>query len=242
LFPRKENLEVSINYTVKENALQPGTFYARPVAQSVHSLATIIRNIAYATALSPSEVRAVVEAFTREVLTGLADGMRVSIDGLANFRVRMAQVLDSADGEFDPAQGGRLYVAASVKPALTRQLRAMAQYEKSVTGRKLPVLVEFVDVQSKLQNQYTPGSIGELNGKFLRIDDENDVQQGLFFIDASDGSEAKVGVLQRNSSRKLVFLTPAPLAGPQLVEVRTRYTPGGELRSAQLASPITPAV
>ena len=46
---------------------------------------------------------------------------------------------------------------------------------------------------------------------------------------------------QNNGDRKLVFLVPANLSGERRVEVRTRYTPGGDLRVGVLKNPVTAA-
>ena len=230
---------MSIKYSVVRNPLQPGQFYPRPVALNTRELGTLIRNVAAKTTVSPSDTGAVVTAFIEEIVHGLIDGDRVSITGLADFRPRLSQVLTSPKDSFDFATGGEVLIAATIKPVVTKRLRADAEFEKLVQPTKFPLLTSLTDVASGNEGVYTAGSIAELSGKNLRLFDRQAADEGIFFIAQSDGAENKVSVIQNNGDRLLVFEIPESLTGVQNVEVRTRYGEGGELRTGILKN-ITP--
>ena len=105
---------MSIKYTVVSNPLRPGEFYPRPVAISTRNLKTLLRNVAKKTTVSPSDTQAVVTAFIDEIVDGLLDGDRVSIDGLVAFRPRLSQTLGSVGDSFDPKQGGSIRLSSIV--------------------------------------------------------------------------------------------------------------------------------
>jgi hypothetical protein len=57
---------------IKEDNLQPGTFYARVIVGETRDLETMIPNIVAKTALSGTDVKAVIDALTAEVIAALA--------------------------------------------------------------------------------------------------------------------------------------------------------------------------
>ena len=232
---------MSVKYSVVPNPLQPGQFYPRPVAANTRDLKIIIDQVAQKTTIAPPDIAAVVQAFIQEIIDGLAFGDRVAIDDLADFSVRLSQVLTSGSDEFDFDQGGELLIAATIKPQVTDAVRHKAQVEKVVSGTKVPKLTSFRDVATNLKGQYTPGGIAEIDGDNLKIFDDSAPEQGIFFLAASDGSEVRADQIQNNGDRQLVFLVPPSLTGQQQVQVRTRYTQGGILRVGTLEGFLNPA-
>lgn len=232
---------MSIKYTVEKNALKPGTFYPRPLAINTYRTGELVRNISNATTVTESDVEAVIKALRTQVLHHLADGNRVSIDGVVHFRPRLAQVLHSGSGEFDPQSGGELFVAATVKPAMTKALRAVAGFEKLDKGTKAPQPKSLLNSATKSIGEYTPGGIAEVSGTNLQIFDEQADDEGIFFVAAADGGETRVTDLHRNGDRTLIFLIPEALTGQQQLEVRTRYTEDGTLRAGKLFDAVSAA-
>ena len=230
-----------IKYTVVRNSLQPGQFYPRPLPDQTRGLDKILRAVQEKTTVSDADIAAVITSFIREIINGLVDGARVSIDGLADFGVRLSQSMTSATEDFDFDQGGELRIAATIKPAVTEDVRSDATFAKVATAQKVPVLTAFTDSASGQDNAYSPGFIAEVTGDNLKIGDLNDITQGVFFISEADGTPSRASVFQNNGDRKLVFNIPGGLSGNQNFEVRTRYTPGGSLRSGRLVDPLTPA-
>lgn len=224
---------MSIKYTVVPNPLQPGQYYPRPLSLDTKELNTILREVAEKTTVSPHDAKAVVSAFIQEIINGLIDGDRVSIDEFADFRPRLSQVMQSASDEFDP-NTGELLIAATIKPQVTKQVRRSAQFEKLMQGTKEPLMASFFDEASKQLGHYTAGSIATIAGENLKLPDPGSPDEGIYFVSAADGSESKVTVISNNGDRKLVFDVPVGLTGAQNVEVRTRYTPSGQLRTGML--------
>lgn len=231
---------MSIKYNVVPNALRPGEFYPRPVSITTRTLEQIILAISRSTTVSSSDVKAVIDAFIAEIVAGLLNGDRVSLDNFVDFRPRLSQVLDSAATTFDPQSGGQLLIAATVKPELTSQVRQQASFEKLTRVIKRPSLESFQDARTRTEGVYSPGGSARIIGNHLQIFDEPAPEEGIFFI-AENGTETKVAYVQDNGTKKLTFEIPAGLSGIQRVQVRTQYTPGGRLRVGELDDPLLPA-
>ncbi|MCG3136223.1 MAG: hypothetical protein HJJLKODD_00049 [Phycisphaerae bacterium] len=232
---------MAIRYAVFQNPLQEGQYYPRPVSENTRTLDTLIRNISQKCTLSPADIQAVILAFIQEMIDGLLDGDRITIDGLANFSVRLSQVMTAITDRFDFGQGGQLRVSTTVHPAVTSAIRAQATFEKLNLPARQPLLVNFFDVASQQSGVYTTGSIGQVTGENLKIGDLGAADQGIFFISTPGGTETAVQVIQNNGDRKLVFEIPNGLAGNQRLVVRTRYASTGALRSGELTEPLLPA-
>jgi len=232
---------MSIQYAVVPNALQPGQYYPRPVHGQTLDIEHLIVEIEKQTAMTASDIAAVLRSFSDNVTKFLLIGHRVSINNLVDLSIRLSQVMNSPNADFDPQAGGELYVGATIKPQLTADIRTQATFEKVVAPPKFPLPVSLMDATTELEGQYTAGSIGKVVGKNLKIGDKTDPLQGIFFVAESDATQTKVTVIENNGDRDLTFEIPAGLTGNQFVEIRTRYTPTGNLRTGGLNDALTPA-
>jgi len=228
-----------IKYNVVPNALRPGEFYPRPVSLNTRTLETVIEAVSRSTTISSPDVKAVVDAFITEVVVGLLNGDRVSLDEFVDFRPRMSQVLHSAAGAFDAQTGGQLLVASTVKPELTNRIRAQASFEKLSRVIKRPSLESFEDARSKEEGVYSAGGSARIVGDHMKIFDELAVDEGIYFI-AADGTETKAITIQDNNSKRLTLEIPGGLSGVQQVVVRTRYSSAGKLREGELEEALLP--
>ena len=121
-----------IDYKITANPLKPGTYYPRPVTRETRGIDWLSRSIARKSSLNSVTVQMVLLALRQEIVDTLSEGERVSLDELVQFSVRLSQVLRRPLERFDPRKGGKLLVAATIKPNITRDLRAVAEFRKVI--------------------------------------------------------------------------------------------------------------
>ena len=121
---------MSIKYTILENRLQPGTYYPRPVLGESVDLTHIAWRISKMTSFGEPVVVGVTMALFQEIVNSLREGQPVALGDIAQFSLRMSQVLSSPTDRFDPEAGGRLLVSASAKTHLTNAIRSSSTFER----------------------------------------------------------------------------------------------------------------
>ena len=79
--------------------------------------------------------------------------------------------------------------------------------------------------------------VGPIGGKRLKFGVAL-AEEGVFFINAADGTEYEVSAIQKNKPSQLVFLVPTIPVGTQLqLEVRAYF--GEKLRTGRLDDELT---
>ena len=103
-----------------------------------------------------------------------------------------------------------------------------------------PSLTRFYDNGSETQNKLiTPNGGARIKGSLLKFDEE-DENQGIFFIDQSDNSEHRVDQpLLRNKPGELIFILPDLPAGGYRLEVRSILPHTSTLRTGALTDELT---
>ncbi|WP_461643940.1 DUF4469 domain-containing protein [Labilibaculum euxinus] len=103
-----------------------------------------------------------------------------------------------------------------------------------------PVIQQFTDLKTKAVNEtFSPGQIASLKGSLLKFDEE-DADQGIFFI-AGDGAATKVVNVVKNKPSELLFFVPEALkTGSFQVEVRTIFKNYKSMRAGRFLIDLVP--
>ena len=183
----------------------------------------IAAKIATKTGQDKNSVLAILNQRDEEVKNCLLDGKSFS-DSLVQISPRVSGVWASAKAPFDPAVHKR-----TVDLVLTQEFRS-ALDEVGVRvlgtqqgGAEISLITDAAT--GKTDGTITAGDDIVLDGEKIKIQDEADEAQGVFFVD-SEGKEHRVSRrLTVNKPAQLIARVPADLAeGAVTLIVRTKYT------------------
>ncbi len=168
-----------------------------------------------------------------EVITDeVADGNSVTLP-LVNIRPGVKGVFTSAVDSFDSAR--HIKRATLSSGSLLSSKMQEAKVEKLTSELPLPVLVEYMDVNSGTANSLlTPGGIGRITGEELKYNPENEAE-GIWLVPAGEGDAVKVTVVATRTEGRLIFSVPSGLQpGSYTLEVRKGYGKDATLRTGSL--------
>ncbi len=228
---------MAIRYRIEENNLKPGTFYARVIAGDARDLDAMIPNIVAKTALSGTDVKAVINALVDEVIAALAVGQTAKVDGLVSFSLSLSGSFETNDVSIT-REMARLNVLAREDHALESAVAAQASYTRQVTPIKAPTISSVFDVATGIYDSYTAPGILRLKGENLKFNPEN-ADEGVFLNDGA--TETRLTVYSVTGDRQVDAMLPPGLSGDLTVTVRARYTEDGDLRGSSYQRPISPA-
>jgi hypothetical protein len=233
---------MSIKYVLRENKLvEEANVYSANVqiSASVGLEEIADRIVDQGTTVRKADVLAVLENAVQACDTMLLDGMRVNFGGLVDLFPRIKGSFDGPTDIYDPARH-QVDVAAQPGSRVRRDFRENATVEQAEAKKPVPSLVAYGQTPAPAQAAHvTPGTIGTIAGYRLKID-EAQADEGIYFVSTTGTYTIKVASIQKNSARQLVFLVPAlDEAADWYLEVRTRYTPEGELRTGRLDGILT---
>lgn len=232
-----------IRYHLVENRLtaNPNDYYA--LVEPIGSLdldGVAARMVAAGSTVTEADIRAVFTDFVAQVKSALTEGYRVNIGDLANLYPSISGVFEGLEDRFDPTRHTLNLNANAARGAITA-LREHAHTEKTEATLPMPVLLSFVDLGSGTSNATaTPGNIGTLNGSRLKFNPAaEEADEGVFFINTTDGTATQASIVQKNVPKQLVFLVPALPSGSYRLEVRTRFNRNKDLRTGSLDKVLT---
>ncbi len=226
-----------IKYQIVPNQLQEGKFYARVIPTGRLETRHLLPNVVEKTALSDTDVRGVLNALRTEIADALAKGMTVELDGLVRFSVSLSGSYDNADVVLNRGNAD-LKVNAHADLSLQQLVARQAEYERVEREVRKPIIRTVLDAASEQYDRYTPGGIIRINGSNLAFD-KTKPDEGVFVSDGT--TEKRLSVYAVAGEKEIIALMPADVSGDLTLRVRTRYTPGGELREGSHASVLKPA-
>jgi hypothetical protein len=187
--------------------------------------------------ITKAEALASYEEISRGIIDLIRQGFAVSTP-LVNYSSAVSGVFSGEDGSFERDMHD-ININTSVGTRMD-DIAAQIQPEKIVVQVRKPVLIHFIDNGSETQDQtITPGRGAHITGSLLKFDEE-DNNQGVFFINTEDGSETRVNTpMLRNKPGDLIFLNPALPAGTYRVEVRSKVYQSSEVRTGALSDRLT---
>ncbi len=228
---------MAIKYVLRKNNLveEPDIYAAGvQISGSVGLEQIADRIVEQGTTVRRADVLAVLENAITAIDTLLLDGFRVNLGGLCDLFPRIRGKFEGPSDSYDPSRH-KVDVSANPGKRIRSAVREQATVEKQQTIKPVPDLVSY-------GNTGLPGSpsIGTITGYRLKFNtDQGD--EGIFFVSTTDASETRVSppTIQLNKPSRLVFLNPTLSSGTYWLEVRTRYTPEGELRVGRFDGAIT---
>ena len=191
--------------------------------QTQHN-ADIAAKIAAKTAQDKNAVLAILNQRDEEVKNCLLDGKSFS-DSLVQISPRVSGVWATSKSPFDPAVHKR-----TVDLVLTQEFRsALDEVGVRVLGTKqggAEISLITDAATGKTDGTITAGDDIVLDGEKIKIQDEADETQGVFFID-NEGKEHRVSRrLTVNKSSQVIARVPSDVKGEVKVVVCTKFTNG----------------
>jgi hypothetical protein len=225
-----------LKYSLTENPLtpDPNDRSAVTYVNQVHTLDDLIDQIvSRGSTVTRAEVLSVFEKLCLAVEQSVKEGNAVNTP--------LFMITPSIKGRFDTNadsfDGNRHEIRLRMKPG--RRLKEAAQHirvEKKTGGKQRPMPQYFYNSATQTYDDViTPAQGGSIRGVKLKFD-EHEPEQGIFFINTSNGSIIRVnGGLIRNMPRELIFIIPAAIPpGTYKLEVSTVFRSSKKLRSGAL--------
>jgi hypothetical protein len=180
----------------------------------------ILKEIVAPGGVTATQAQAVLTAWYEAIENTLKDGKGVKTKFI-EIRPAIKGVFEGSDAKFDPTKH---YVVFNVLVRdYIREIAKLLKVQKVRVGERAPMIRKFVDTVSKRHDGViSNGKVGELSGKFLKCD-PNDQEQGVFLIHP-DGSAIHISTFIHNTGNKLIFFLPENLiVGDEVVlEVRNK--------------------
>lgn len=232
---------MAINYVLAENHLveESNAYIGRVMSLGTINEQGLVDEILKrgSTLTRPDTLRvAVLDVYQDTIIDRLQAGYRVNTR-LVNFGLSIQGTFNGADDSFESSRH-TLNVTTTATTVARQTLRTSAQMKKGEAQIVMPNPEAYFDFGNQSANRLlTPNNPGQLTGRRLKFDPEDDAQ-GVFFI-ASDGTETKASLVMRNKPAELMFMVPAGLAaGEYTLEVRTSLKQHGR-RIGRLRYPLT---
>nr|WP_321450729.1 DNA-binding domain-containing protein [uncultured Carboxylicivirga sp.] len=186
--------------------------------------------------VTKAEALSVVEEFEYAIVEAVKNGQSVSTE-LFNISPSVSGVFTSSSDGFDAS---RHSVRLNLNPGkrLKEAIHSIELKKVEITSPQ-PVLQQFVNLKDSSVNEwFTPGQIAAIRGSMLKFD-EDDAQQGIFFI-AADSTETRVTNVVKNKPSELLFFVPEELnSGTFDVEVRMTPHNQKQLKKGRLQVSLT---
>jgi hypothetical protein len=229
-------LIMTIQYTLYQNKLtQSDNLYSAKVLKtaSADTEDIIDRIVQQGSTLTRPDILAAIQSIFSAVSQMLLEGKRINFAGLCDFSCKIKGKFEGLDDRFDPA---RHIVDLCVTPAKKMQnyVRENAHTSKQATRLRTPSVFEYSDLASNTTNSFvTSGNIGSITGRNLSFNQQSE-DEGIFFVSTGDNHKTKVQSVETNKPSRLIFMVPDLPEGSYYLQVSTRYTPAGDLRSGRL--------
>lgn len=233
---------MSLQYYLVPNHItpDPDDYMAVSISPQTYTIEDVVdRMTREGLTITTAEALANFEQITRTIQELVYEGNTVNTP-LANFSPGMSGVFIGEDDRFDPA---RHNTKINTNPGVRmRPQNGEIQVEKIEPREHLPVLRNYFDNASETQNDIiTPGLGARITGSRLKFDEE-DTNQGVFFVNSDDNSEVRVEAsMLRNKPGELIFVNPELPAGTYHLEVRSILYNTSEVRSGTLKHELTVA-
>lgn len=187
--------------------------------------------------VTKAEALAGFEEVTKGIINLVEEGNSV-VTPLVNISPGISGVFDGEDDRYDPE---RHEININISPGLRLRDTALnIDTEKVAPRERVPELAHYHDNSTGEQDQtITPNSGARITGALLKFDEEDD-NQGVFFVNVDDGSETRVDKkMLHNMPSKLIFNNPDLPAGTYRLEVRSIIDGTTEVRTGTLTDELT---
>lgn len=183
--------------------------------------------------VTKAEALAVFEEITQGIINLVKQGNSISTP-LVNISSSVSGVFDGDDDSFD---ANRHQVRISVNPGnRLRKVASEITTKKVAAAERKPTPVHYHDNGSESQDEViTTGRGARITGSLLKFD-EQDLDQGIFFVKLDDNSEVRVEPpVLKNKPGELIFMNPELDPGDYRLEVRSIVNGTTQVRSGAIS-------
>lgn len=227
---------LSPNYFTTDN---DEDYLAYPVNVQVNTREDLIRDITGpGSILKPTETGAVIDNYWGTITGYIRKGETYS-DEYISIRFGIGGVYQNEEDQFDPARHA-LVANSILKDSVTSAVDEV-ELRKIASGRIAPEIRHVYDWGSDTtDDRLTPGGVLEVTGQVLKIHDNLEEEEGVFFISQAGDSEVRADQLRTNEPQKLTLRIPEALtAGTYRLEIRNTSRNGKSLRTGIFAPVLT---
>ena len=216
-------MEISFNCTKVNEALSPEQAYQPHLSSAgVCETGAIAAKVAARTKDDPEVIKSVLTVEAAVIRDLLAQGLRVSLDGLCRIELEPRGSMDAEDSSWDPAKNS---IAAVVIPS--------AEIRDAANGLRPVNVLKTVDVQllgsqdatTHEQNAVTKGNTLLCQGVGLNCRYQVSEDEGLFVV-GSDGAEHKLAITDCTKVTLDATVPDDVPAGTYRLEIRSRAGEG----------------
>lgn len=216
-----------LHYSLYENKLKnanPGDMLARPTDVEQNTRADLIRDITGpGSILKPTESDAVIDNYWHGIMGYLSRGESYS-DDYISIRFSISGDFKGDEDEFDPNRHKLNF--NSLLTSTVTQVASEVELCKVEARPVVPVIESVYDWGSKTTDErLTSGDVLDIDGEHLKIHDNLEEEEGVFFVSQAGDSEVRATELHTNKPGTLTIRVPEKLTpGLWRLEVRnTRY-------------------
>lgn len=189
--------------------------------------------------ITKAEALAVFEEITQAIINLIKQGDTINTP-LVNIGSSVSGVFNGDEDSFDSS---RHQVRISVSPGVRlRKITGDIATQKIAASERKPTLVHYLDNASEVQDEViTPVYGARITGSLLKFDEE-EADQGIFFVNVDDGTETKVeSAMLKNKPGELIFMNPELDPGDYRLEVRSMITGTTQVRVGALSATLSVA-
>lgn len=215
-----------------------GDYMAVSISPQSYDLEDIIEEVTReGSTITTAEAMANFMEITRAIKKRLRQGASVNTP-LVNISSVVKGDYDSEEDVFDPERHWRELKMNPGKDM--RDVPSQISVEKIEPTDRRPGLQHYHDHASQTRDAViTPGGGARITGELLKFD-EDDPEQGVFFINTGDQSVTKVEeMMLRNKPGTLIFINPGLPAGTYRLEVRGKARRAPDVRTGTLSGSLT---
>jgi hypothetical protein len=223
-----------MDYEVVENPLHEGTYYIRLVQPEPDTLEELLPAIEGRTALSATDVEGVFDAIEAELHARLPH-RPVDLGPLGSYALGVRGSLEDPDAPLP--EDVEIHINVQADDDLEEDVARAVVLEKAERRVAEPIINYFLDIETQSRDQYTAANIGRLIGEHMKFDQSDDTQ-GVFFV-AEDGAETRASTYSHVAGKRVEFLIPPDLTGPQRVVVRARFGADEKMRVSDPVGPLS---
>lgn len=218
-----------LKYALFKNPLKPGTEEAVAVVQErqTYTVQQVISQLtAEGSILKDVETQAVLQAFFKRLVRNMAEGIGFQ-SPYFSLNPSIQGVFSSDDDSYDAS---RHQVAVNLNPGpALRGVTPGLSLQKVAGQLRQPFLKSLYDKQTDTYNEMiTAGDTAVIKGEKLKIYNEANPEEGIFFVNISDAEVLRVDKLYTNTNSTLDFRVPDLPSGNYRVEVRSSLYQGGK--------------
>ncbi|RXQ94487.1 DUF4469 domain-containing protein [Ancylomarina salipaludis] len=227
-----------MEYYLSKNHLSKGSdnYIGRTLTIGIINKTDLIHEIAKeGTGITSYEVESIFKRLEVILPDLLQKGYSINTP-LVNFSPSLRGVFNNWDDSFDSKRHSLLFKTSS-GVILKRAAKETKLYKCDSRSYTIDIFSFTNHNKTPGTDILSPGSIGELRGNHLKLD-ESDPRQGIFLL-AEDGTEYRIDVYAHNTISKQLFQIPTELnAGKYILELRSLPTHSSQLKKGRLDTPL----